>query len=31
MENDTQRAKEEVQGTLSALDFSYICSLFLVA
>ena len=31
MENDTQRAKEELQGTLSALDFSYICSLFLVA
>ena len=30
-EKDTQRAKEELQRTLSVLDFSYICSLFLVA
>ena len=27
----TQRIKEELQGTLSCLDFLYICSLFLVA
>ena len=31
LENDTQRVKEELQRTFSALDFSYICSLFLVA
>ena len=31
MENDTQRAKEELQRTFSVLDFCYICSLFLVA
>ena len=31
LENDTQRVKEELQKTFSALDFSYICSLFLVA
>ena len=31
MENDTQRVKEELQRTFSVLDFSYICSLFLVA
>ena len=27
----TQRIKEELQGTLSCVDFSYISSLFLVA
>ena len=31
LEKDTKRIKEELQGTLSCLDFSYICSLFLVA
>ena len=31
MENDTQRVKEELQRIFSFLDFSYICSLFLVA
>ena len=31
MEKDTQRIREELKGTLSCLDFSYICSLFLVA
>ena len=31
MENDTLRVKEELQKTFSVLDFSYICSLFLVA
>ena len=31
MENDTQRVKEELQETFSVLDFSYMCSLFLVA
>ena len=30
-EKDTQRVKEELQRTLSVLDFSYVCSLFLVA
>ena len=30
-EKDTQRVKEELQRTLSVLDFSYICFLFLVA
>ena len=30
LENDTQRVKEELQRTFSVLDFSYICSLFLV-
>ena len=29
--NDTDRVKEEVQRTFSVLDFSYICSFFLVA
>ena len=31
LEKDTKRIREELQGTLSCLDFSYICSLFLVA
>ena len=31
LRNDTQRVKEELQRTFSVLDFSYICSLFLVA
>ena len=31
LEKDTQRVKEELQRTFSVLDFSYICSLFLVA
>ena len=31
LEHDTKRIREELQGTLSCLDFSYICSLFLVA
>ena len=31
MEKDIQRVKEELQRTFSVLDFSYICSLFLVA
>ena len=31
MEKDAQRVKEELQETLSLLDFSYICSFFLVA
>ena len=31
LEKDTQRVKEEISRTLSVLDFSYICSLFLVA
>ena len=31
LEKDTQRVKEELQRTLSVLDFSYICSLFLGA
>ena len=31
LEKDAKRIKEELQGTLSCLDFSYICSLFLVA
>ena len=31
LEKDIKRIKEELQGTVSCLDFSYICSLFLVA
>ena len=31
MKKDTQRVKEELQRTLSVLDISYDCSLFLVA
>ena len=31
LEKDTKRIKEELQETVSCLDFSYICSLFLVA
>ena len=31
LEKDTKRIKEELQVTVSCLDFSYICSLFLVA
>ena len=31
MEKDTERIREELQGTLSSLDSSYIFSLFLVA
>ena len=31
LEKDTKRIREELQGTLSCSDFSYICSLFLVA
>ena len=31
LENDTQRFKEELQRTFSVLDFSNICSYFLVA
>ena len=31
LERDTQRVKKELQRTFSFLDFSYICSLFLVA
>ena len=31
MKKDTQRVKEELQRTLSVLDISYVCSLFLVA
>ena len=31
LENDTQRVKKKLQRTFSVLDFSYICSLFLVA
>ena len=31
LEKDTEKIKEELQETLSCLDFSYICSLFLVA
>ena len=31
LENDTQWVKEELQRTFSVSDFSYICSLFLVA
>ena len=31
LEKDTKRIKEELQGTVSCLDFSYICSLILVA
>ena len=31
MGKNTKTNKEELQGTLSWLDFSYICSLFLVA
>ena len=31
LEKDAQKIKEELQGTLSVLDLSYICSLFLVA
>ena len=31
LENDTYRVKEELQRTFSVLDFSYLCSLFLVA
>ena len=31
LEKDTKMIKEELQGTVSCLDFSYICSLFLVA
>ena len=30
LENDAKKIKEELQGKLSCLDFSYICSLFLV-
>ena len=30
LEKDTKRIKEELQGTLSCLDFSFICSLFLM-
>ena len=31
LENNAQRVKEELQKTFSVLDFSYICSLFVVA
>ena len=31
LEEDAQRVKEELQGTLSALYFSYLCSLLRVA
>ena len=31
MDKDTQRVKEKLQRTLSVLDFSYVCSLFVVA
>ena len=31
LEKEAKRIKEELQGTVSCLDFSYICSLFLVA
>ena len=31
LEKDTKRIREELPGTLSCLDFLYICSLFLVA
>ena len=31
LERDAQRVKEEWQETLSVLDYSYICSLFLIA
>ena len=31
LEKDTERIREALQGTLSCLDFSYICSFFLVA
>ena len=31
LKKDTQRVKEELQRTLSVLDFSYVCSFFLVA
>ena len=31
LEKDGERVKKELQKTLSVLDFSYICSLFLVA
>ena len=31
LKKDTNGIIEELQGTLSCLDFSYICSLFLVA
>ena len=31
LEKDTKRIREQLQGTLSCLDFSYICSLFLLA
>ena len=31
LKKDTKRIREELQGTLSCLDFSYICSLLLVA
>ena len=30
-EKDTKNIRKELQGTISCLDFSYICSLFLVA
>ena len=30
LEKDTKRIREELHGTISCLDFSYICSLFLV-
>ena len=31
LDKDTQRVKEKLQRTLSVLDFSYVCSLFLIA
>ena len=31
LEKDAKKIREELRGTLSCLDFSYICSLFLVA
>ena len=31
LEKDTQRTKKELQRTFSVLDFSYVCSFFLVA
>ena len=31
LEKDTKEIKQNFQGTFSCLDFSYICSLFLVA
>ena len=31
LEKDKKRIRKKLQGTLSCLDFSYICSLFLIA